>query len=56
MEKNPEKQGWLARWIKRLADASDQEWGGKPPQCCAGMRHKIELVGNKSKKKRHDSE
>ncbi len=29
-------KGWLGRLIERLAEASDREFHGRPPSCCAG--------------------
>lgn len=44
MASKPKKKTWLSRWLERLAEVNEREFGGKVPDCCAGRRQLPEQV------------
>ncbi|HHW18773.1 MAG TPA: hypothetical protein GXX30_07715 [Firmicutes bacterium] len=36
MASKPKKKSWFSRWLERLAEINEREFGGQVPDCCAG--------------------
>lgn len=29
---------WIKKWLEKLADANEKNFGGQPPDCCGSMK------------------
>ena len=36
--KEDNKMSWIKKWLEKLAEANEKNFGGQPPDCCGSMK------------------